>query len=96
MKVYQENGSVKIEGNVTSIDDYVNIKNVFQELADRGVKEIDIFFLDSVSITSSVIGFMLKLVNVDKIRLNVITGDKKLLNLLDELELREVFRARMP
>lgn len=96
MIVYVENGTVNIEGNITSIDDYLTIKNVFQELAAGGAKEISIFFINSVSITSSVIGFMLKLVNIDKIRLNVITGDKRLLHLLEELDLREVFRARMP
>lgn len=96
MKIYLEDDTVKIEGNITSIDDYLSIKNVFQDFVNNGVKEINIFFIDAVSITSSVIGFMLKLINIDKVSLTVVTGDKRLLHLFDELELSEVFKAQMP
>jgi adenosine deaminase len=96
LKIYLEDDTVKIEGNITSIDDYLSIKNVFQDFVNNGVKEINIFFIDAVSITSSVIGFMLKLINIDKVSLTVVTGDKRLLHLFDELELSEVFKAQMP
>ncbi len=88
-----EENNVKIKGNIKSIDDYLAVKNALQELADKGVRSIDVCFTDSVSITSSMIGFMLKLINVDKIDLRILAGDKKLIALLEELELHGIFRV---
>ncbi|MGE4498097.1 MAG: hypothetical protein AB7E48_09475 [Deferribacterales bacterium] len=94
VEVAVEGNSVHIKGNIKSIDDYLAVKNSLQELADKGVRSIEVCFTDSVSITSSIIGFMLKLINVDKIDLSVTAGDKKLLALLEELELQGIFKVR--
>jgi hypothetical protein len=93
-QVSVEENSVKIKGNIKSIDDYLTVKNSLQELVDSGCRSIDICFLDSVSITSSIIGYMLKLINIDKIELTVAAGDKKLITLMEELELHNVFSVR--
>jgi adenosine deaminase len=94
IELSSENGSIQISGNIKSIDDYLAIKSSFQELVDAGHRKIDVSFVNSVSITSSVIGFMLKLVNVDKVDLNVYAGDRKLIALMEELDLQEVFKVQ--
>lgn len=91
--LYEEN-SVQIIGNVKNIDDYAIVKNALMNMLDSGKQSFEVQFVDSSSITSSVIGFMLKLINVDKAELKIAAGDKKLFELLDELELKEVFKLR--
>ncbi|QAR33916.1 hypothetical protein EP073_11025 [Geovibrio thiophilus] len=94
VEVSVEENSVNIKGNIKSIDDYLAVKKSLQDLTDSGCRSIEVCFTDSVSITSSIIGFMLKLINVDKIDLRVSAGDKKLVSLLEELELSRIFQVR--
>ena len=45
--------------------------------------------------TSTVIGYLMKLVNIDKITISMIVGDQRLYQLLDELSLVKAFNVRL-
>jgi hypothetical protein len=45
--------------------------------------------------TSTVIGFLMKLVNLDKITVSLVIGDQRLYQLLDELNLVLPFNASL-
>jgi hypothetical protein len=85
---------ITIRGNIKTTDDYLAIKKLVNSLIEGGNKEITIMLLDSIAMTSSVIGYLIKLINHDKIKVSLQISDYRLMELLHELNLTELFNAR--
>ena len=89
MVLTQQGNTLNIEGNIKSIEDFEQIKMALDGMVNV-YDSIVINVKDSISITSSVIGYLMKLVNEGKrIYLNVGTDD--LYSLLNELNLINTF-----
>ena len=90
------NGSseLSIIGNIKSIEDSIEIKNAINALQNKGSKSILVRIHDSFSMTSTVIGYLMKLVNLDKIAISMVVGDHRLYQLLEELSLVHSFNVR--
>ena len=84
-----------ITGNIKTTADYLEIRKLSMELVGEGAKAITLTIRESLSMPSSVIGFFVKLVNRDKIRVTMAIEDRRLLELLDELGLTGPFGARL-
>ena len=93
MQVHSIDNKVIVEGNIKSMTHYRDLKAVIDEKA-AVYSKIVIELVDSISITSSVIGYLSKLVNVDGIGLELRVKDENLYNLLDELGLVQLFGVR--
>jgi hypothetical protein len=93
----EDNGSneLTIAGNIKSIEDSMEIKTAVNTLQKRGAKNIQLRIQDSFSMTSTVIGYLMKLVNLDKIPVSLVVGDHRLYQLLDELNLVQPFNVRL-
>lgn len=72
--------------------DYQEIKRHIAPMLEGGIKNLEIKILDATSITSSVLGYFLKLIHKDKIELVIEVGDDRLFRLFQELSLAEAFR----
>ena len=84
-----------ITGNIKSIEDSLEIKKALDAIQLRGNKTILIRIQDSFSMTSTVIGHLMKLVNLDKIAISMAVGDRRLYELLEELSLVQHFNVRL-
>ena len=93
MQITMSSNSLSIEGNIKSVNDYQEIKTSVNNLVSD-YKDINIIIQDSLSITSSVIGYLNKLVLKDGIKINMRVGDTQLMELLEDLNLKKVFNAR--
>ncbi|MCX8026306.1 MAG: hypothetical protein N3A62_00420 [Thermodesulfovibrionales bacterium] len=85
---------ITILGNIQSIEDYQEIKDSVRALTDKGITSVTLRIPDSLSMPSSVIGFLLKLVHVDNVGVTVLVGDDRLYNLLDILNLISIFKVK--
>lgn len=83
-----------ITGNIKSIDDYHAIKEAVRGIIDSGINSISIKVVDSISMSSSVIGFLLKTVYEDKANLSLYVKDERLIELLDILNLTTAFNVK--
>ena len=88
------NNELTINGNIKSIEDSAKIKEEITALTKQGATSLVLKIQDSFSMTSTVIGFLMKLVNIDKIRFTMVVGDDRLYQLLEELSLVQVFNVR--
>ena len=86
---------IDIMGNITTLADYQEIKRVLADLTRENNKRLTIHIKDAFSITSSVIGFFLKLVYQDGVELYLEVADERLLNLLEDLRLDDAFNAKL-
>ncbi|RLA79410.1 MAG: hypothetical protein DRG78_13020 [Epsilonproteobacteria bacterium] len=84
---------ITITGNIKSIGDFAKIKSLVDEVSSK-YENITINIIDSLSITSSVIGYFNKLILKDKIGIKMNVGSKQLLSLLDDLNLTSTFKAK--
>ncbi len=84
---------VTIKGNIKSVSNFQEIKNCVDDLI-RHQSSITIIISDSLSITSSIIGYFNKLILKDKINLSMEVGNEQLFELLDDLSLISVFKAK--
>lgn len=83
---------INIQGNIKSISDFQTIKSNIDSVVSSH-KNITINVVDSLSITSSVIGYFNKLVLKDGIKIKMTVGNEKLMNLLKDLNLASTFNA---
>lgn len=93
MQIKSSSNQVTITGNIKTIGDFQHIKSCIDEVALNN-KTIVINIVDSISVTSSVIGYFNKLVQKDKKELQMLIGDEQLMKLIDDLNLISIFKAR--
>jgi anti-anti-sigma regulatory factor len=84
-----------IIGNIKSIEDSMAIKEAINALCNAGNKNILLRIQDSFSMTSTVIGHLMKMINIDKVAISLVIGDPRLHQLLEELNLVQQFNARL-
>jgi len=93
MDISSTTNTVTITGNIKSVNDFQSIKTTIDSLKDSS-SIITLDIQNSISITSSVIGYLNKLVLKDAINLNMKIGDAQLMHLLEDLNLTATFKAR--
>jgi len=93
MNISTASNIATIQGNIKSINDFQEIKTAIDTMVSS-YETITIDIVDSLSITSSVIGYFNKLVLKDSINISMKVGNSQLLELLDDLNLTSVFKAR--
>jgi hypothetical protein len=93
MELEVSSNTLIIKGNIKSINDFQNIKQKVDAMIVNN-KLININILDSLSITSSVIGYFNKLVLKDNIDIYMNVKNEQLLNLLEDLNLISTFKVK--
>ena len=92
MEMSTSGSKIIITGNIKSIGDFQNIKKEIDAII-ANYKTISLEIIDSLSITSSVIGYLNKLVLKDGIAISIRAGSPQLIELLDDLNLTETLKA---
>lgn len=93
MQISSRNNIVNIDGNIKAITDFQEIKNTIDSITANN-KSIIININDSISITSSVIGYFNKLVLKDNVKIEIHVGSPKLTELFDDLNLVSTFNIK--
>lgn len=93
MEIEASSNNITIKGNIKSVSDFQHIKQVVDGVI-ASYKDISINIIDSLSITSSIIGYLNKLVLKDNINIHMNVGNDQLLHLLDDLNLVSTFKAK--
>jgi len=92
MKIVKDLQILTVTGNIKKPVHAEEIKTHLETL--KAERHVTIKIVDSISITSSVIGIFLKVIKKDGIALTVQVGNKHLYDLLNELNLLAVFNVR--
>jgi len=93
MKISINTNIVTINGNIKTIKDFQTIKTGLDTLIERE-KNIIIHLVDSMSMTSSVIGYFNKLILKDKINMTMKIENSQLIELLKDLNLDKLFKVK--
>ena len=93
MNIEAQESVATITGNIKSVSDFQSIKSTLDGVVAQH-KRITINIPESLSITSSVIGYLNKLVLKDKVVISMSVGNQQLLDLLEDLNLASVFNAK--
>jgi uncharacterized protein YjbJ (UPF0337 family) len=89
-----EGNIVAVKGNIKTIGDYQELKGYVQKLIDNEHKEVEIHILDSYTITSSVVGYMFKIINLEMVKITLHVRDHRLYQILEDLRLLEAFNVQ--
>lgn len=92
MEISVSGNRIIITGNIKSVSDYQTIKTTIDSVISQA-KSITIDIKDSISITSSVIGYFNKIILKDNIDIQMNIGNSQLLELLEDLNLSTTFKA---
>ena len=93
LKIERVGNKLRVEGNVKSISHYTDIKGNIDQIIQTQ-KDVTVELVDSMSLTSSVIGYFTKIVNVDNVMLRLYVKDERLFSLLDDLGLVQVLNVQ--
>ncbi len=85
---------VTITGEIKAIGDYLEIKKVIERMREDDISSITVKIPTSSSISSALIGFFLRLIHENKIKLTVYAGNEKLINMLEVLNLMNIFNVK--
>ena len=83
-----------VKGLIKSVEDSTLFKEALQSLLDTPTKTVSIHILDSFIVTSSIIGTMLKAVNVDKAKISLYAYQDDLYELLIQLNLLDALGVK--
>lgn len=84
-----------IEGNIKSLSDNNELKkSVENSWVDHSSKPIEIHIKDSFIITSSAIGFLIKFIKKDNMKILIYISDSDLYEMLDDMNLIEVLNIK--
>ena len=92
MEISSSSNVVTITGNIKTVSDFQTLKVCLDSVVNQH-KNVTINIKDSLSITSSVIGYLNKLILKDKITLHLKIGNTQLIELLEDLNLKSVFKV---
>jgi len=92
MEISVNSNTVTIVGNIKKVSDFQSIKNSIEPIVQNN-RRLTIKIVDSLSLTSTTIGYLNKLVLKDNIELHVVTGNSKLYSLLEDLNLISTFKV---
>ncbi len=87
-------GKVEVKGTIRGIDDIAQIRSVIDAMRLEEGDSLQLDITDSFSMPSSLIGYLLKLVEQQKVNLTLTVGNEVLAELLEDLNLRQVFNLR--
>jgi len=93
MTIQQNGSSVEIDGNIKTIADFQTIKNTLDSMIS-GNSSVTLNIKNSMSITSSVIGYLTKLSLKDGKDLHLNIYNKNLYDLLIDLNLKDTFNVK--
>lgn len=93
MNVTRKGNDIIIDGNIKTTSDFQAIKALVDTLIARDMP-LHIIVSDSISMTSSVIGYFTKLVLKDNVQLSLSIGNAELRGLLEELGVHELLHVR--
>ncbi len=94
MEIKRNGSEIIISGNIKNTTDYQTIKDNVNELIKSGSKSIIVKTPESFSMTSSVIGFFIKVIFQDKVPIHVYVKDDRLYSLLEDLNLLDTFKVQ--
>jgi len=86
---------IVVEGDLRSIEDYVNIRDAIDSLIIDGAKDIYVDLVSSKTIMSSVLGFFMKLINHEKVAVHIKVGSPELFKSLQSMHLVDIFDVKM-
>lgn len=93
MDITISSNTVNLTGNIKTINDFQVIKSNIDTLVSQH-KSLTINVIDSISMTSSVIGYINKLILKDNININMNIGNEQLIALLEDLNLSSLFKVK--
>ena len=94
MEIQRQGSEIVVTGNIKNTSDYQSIKDNVNALVQSGAKSIIVKTPESFSMTSSVIGFFIKVIFQDKVSIHVYVKDDRLYSLLEDLNLIETFKVK--
>lgn len=93
MDIEISSNTFTIKGNIKSAVHFQDIKNGLDTMIQQH-SHIVVHIIDSISITSSVIGYLNKLILKDKINMTMQIQNPQVIRLLDDLNLMRTFNVR--
>ena len=93
MVIISNSNTITITGNIKKISDFQDIKNKIEPIIQKS-QNLTINIQDSISLTSTVIGYLNKLVLKDGINVQITVGDIGLYELLEDLNLISTFKVK--
>lgn len=91
--VQTTSNTLEINGNIKGLDDFFQIKEDIMKMTLTNNDTLVIDIKDSFSMPSAMIGYLLKLIRQDKIQVILNVYDRRLLELLDDLNLNLIFNV---
>ncbi len=93
MVIISNSNTITITGNIKKISDFQDIKNKIEPIIQKN-QNLTINIQDSISLISTVIGYLNKLVLEYGINVQITVGDIGLYELLEDLNLIFTFKVK--
>jgi len=93
MEIETSGNEIIIKGNIKSISHYHQLMQEINMLLSHA-KDIRIYIADSISITSSIIGYLCKIVEEEKAFMTLYIKNEDLYDILQDLNLTKTLNAQ--
>ncbi|MDE6886507.1 MAG: hypothetical protein K2P17_05675 [Helicobacteraceae bacterium] len=85
---------VTLNGKLKNYNEYIEIKSTIKTELKQS-KNISFYFVNATSIDSYILGYILKLYEVDKINVDIVVGSSRLYNFLRNIDFDKFFKIKI-
>jgi len=94
MEIIRTDNALTIKEPIRTLNDYLEFRDFIQKLIKtESYKELILNIIDSTIITSSIIGFLIKLIHLDGIKISLNVKKKELYDMMENLNLLIIFNV---
>lgn len=93
MEIERKGNIIDVHDSVIKMEDSELIKSEIQAAIAEGSKGVELVFHDAISFNSAIIGYLIKLVRVDKVQIHIVAKNYKLHELLHNLSLTDMLNV---
>ncbi|MBB5021464.1 hypothetical protein [Desulfurispira natronophila] len=90
----RDSNTLVISGNIKSIRHSQLIRESVENILKKGSRSLHLIIEDSFSMTSTVIGFLMKVANEEGIKISMTVTDERLWQLLSDFQLLDMFHVQ--
>lgn len=87
-----DSNAVSIHGNIARIDEYDDLRHIVLPMVELGAKSLHFHFEGTLLLSSSALGFLLRLVRQDKIEINFYIDNPEFDHFIQNMHLHQHFK----
>lgn len=93
-RLNDNNQEILLNGNINSYNEYVEVKYFIKNHINKATN-LTFYFVNSISVNSYILGYILKLKEINKLNINIVVSNSKLYDFFQYADFHKFFNIKI-